>query len=80
MDKIKLPQNPGDTGWKEILHKRKVNPKLSENTNVDYLIIGGGFAGLSAARRLNQINTEAKIAVSKPVKSQKVPQGETRAL
>ena len=63
MDKIKLPQNPGDTGWKEILHKRKVNPKLSENTNVDYLIIGGGFAGLSAARRLNQINTEAKIAV-----------------
>ena len=75
MDKIKLPQNPGDTGWKEILHKRKVNPKLSENTNVDYLIIGGGFAGLSAARRLNQINTEAKIAVLEACEISEGPAG-----
>ena len=63
MGQIKLPQNPGDTGWKEILPKRKVNPKLSDNINSDYLIIGGGFAGLSAARRLNQINKDAKIAL-----------------
>ena len=63
MVQIKLPQNPGDTGWKEILPKRKVNPKLSDNINSDYLIIGGGFAGLSAARRLNQINKDAKIAL-----------------
>ena len=63
MVQIKLPQNPGDTGWKEILPKRKVNPKLSDNINSDYLIIGGGFAGLSAARRINQINKDAKIAL-----------------
>ncbi len=63
MSQIKLPKNPGVTGWKEILPKRKVNPKLSDHINVDYLIIGGGFAGLSAARRLNQINKDAKIAV-----------------
>ena len=63
MVQIKLPQNPGDTGWKEILPKRKVNPKLSDNINSDYLIIGGGFAGLSAARRLNQINKDAKITL-----------------
>ena len=63
MGQIKLPKNPGDTGWKEILPKRKVNPKLSDNINSDYLIIGGGFAGLSAARRLNQINKDAKIAL-----------------
>ena len=63
MGQIKLPKNPGDTGWKEILPKRKVNPKLSDHINADYLIIGGGFAGLSAARRLNQINKEATIVL-----------------
>ncbi len=63
MSQIKLPKNPGVTGWKEILPKRKVNPKLSDHFKVDYLIIGGGFAGLSAARRLNQIDNKAKIAL-----------------
>ncbi len=63
MVQIKLPQNPGDTGWKEILPKRKVNPKLADHLNADYLIIGGGFAGLSAARRLNQIDNKATIAL-----------------
>ena len=63
MSQINLPKNPGVTGWKEILPKRKINPKLSDHINADYLIIGGGFAGLSAARRINQINKEAKIAV-----------------
>ena len=63
MGQIKLPKNPGVTGWKEILPNRKVNPKLSDHINADYLIIGGGFAGLSAARRLNQINKEATIVL-----------------
>jgi len=63
MSKIKLPKNPGITGWKEILPKRKVNQNLTNNINADYLIIGGGFAGLSAARRLKQIDKDAKIAL-----------------
>ena len=63
MSKIKLPKNPGITGWKEILPKRKVNQNLTDNINADYLIIGGGFAGLSAARRLKQIDNDAKIAL-----------------
>ena len=63
MSKIKLPKNPGITGWKEILPKRKVNQNLTDNINADYLIIGGGFAGLSAARRLKQIDKDAKIAL-----------------
>ena len=63
MNQIKLPKNPGDTGWKEILPKRRVNPKLSDHLNVDYLIIGVGFAGLSAARLLNQIDNQLHILV-----------------
>ena len=72
MGQIKLPKNPGDTGWKEILPKRKVNPKLSDHINADYLIIGGGFAGLSAARQ--------QLSYLKPVKLVKAPQEETQAL
>ena len=60
---IKIPINPGRTGWKEILPTRTVNQNLSDNINADYLIIGGGFAGLSAARRLNQIDASAKIVL-----------------
>ena len=75
MGQIKLPKNPGDTGWKEILPKRKVNPKLSDHLNVDYLIIGGGFAGLSAARRLIQIDNEATIAVIEACEISEGPAG-----
>ena len=60
---IKIPINPGRTGWKEILPTRTINQNLSDNINADYLIIGGGFAGLSAARRLNQIDESAKIVL-----------------
>ena len=75
MGQIKLPRNPGDTGWKEILPKRKVNPKLSDHLNADYLIIGGGFAGLSAARRLIQIDNKAKIALLEACEISEGPAG-----
>ena len=75
MNQIKLPKNPGDTGWKEILPERKVNPKLSDHINADYLIIGGGFAGLSAARRLNQIDNKATIAVLEACEISEGPAG-----
>ncbi|MDC0195718.1 FAD-binding oxidoreductase [Candidatus Thioglobus sp.] len=75
MNQIKLPKNPGDTGWKEILPKRKINPKLSDHLNADYLIIGGGFAGLSAARRLIQIDNKAKIALLEACEISEGPAG-----
>ena len=82
MGQIKLPKNPGDTGWKEILPKRKVNPKLSDHINADYLIIGGGFAGpYLRLRRLIQIDTKRQqLSYLKPVKLVKAPQEETQAL
>ena len=55
--------NPGPAGWNKILPSPN-NPKLLEkNISADFLIIGGGFAGLAAAERLTQIHTKAKIAV-----------------
>ena len=68
MNQIKLPKNPGDTGWKEILPKRKVNPKLSDHLNVDYLIIGGGFAGCASAEMLSKLKgVNISIIEKKPI-------------
>ncbi len=36
---------------------------LNGKQTVDFLIIGGGFAGLSAARKLRQLDSSARIAV-----------------
>ncbi len=58
-----LPKDPGLSGWNEILPERVPHPSLEGNVNADYLIIGAGFAGLAAARRLLQLNQKASIAV-----------------
>ena len=72
---IKLPVNPGSTGWKEILPTRKPHKNLTDNVTADYLIIGAGFAGLSAARRLNQIDKDAKIAILEACEVSEGPAG-----
>ena len=36
---------------------------LEGNRNAEFAIVGGGFAGLSAARRLRQLNPQARIVV-----------------
>ena len=60
---IKLAENPGASGWLSILPLREPNEVLNSDINADYLIIGAGFAGLSAARRLNQLEPEASIVI-----------------
>jgi len=50
-----LPKNPGPAGWNRLLPPAAAVTRLAEAVSADWLIIGGGFAGLSAARRLAQI-------------------------
>jgi len=50
-----LPKNPGPAGWNRLLPPPAAAKRLEEAVSADWLIIGGGFAGLSAARRLAQI-------------------------
>ena len=52
----KLPNDPGATAWNSILASRVAAPMLSERRNADWLIIGAGFAGLAAARRLRELH------------------------
>ncbi len=72
---IHLPVNPGISGWRGILSARQAHKQLDENLNADYLVIGAGFAGLSAARRLNQLQPDAKIVVLEACEVSEGPAG-----
>lgn len=59
----RLPQHLGPAAWDAILPTRVAGPLLDSDLCVDFAIIGGGFAGLAAARRLTQLAPGARIAV-----------------
>ncbi len=58
-----LPIDTGVTGWNAILEEQAPAITLEESQQCDFLIIGAGFAGLSAARRLSQLKPGARIIV-----------------
>ena len=58
-----LPVDLGVPGWNALLSERQPSPALEQDIETDYLIVGAGFAGLSAARRLNQLDNEASVVI-----------------
>ena len=61
----RLPVTTGISGWKALL-KHNCSPRapaLSGAQTADFVIIGAGFAGLAAARRLTQLAPNASIHV-----------------
>ena len=63
MKVTRLPVDPGPAGWNEILPAADAAQELDERTTADFLVIGGGYAGLAATRRLAQLNPEARIVL-----------------
>jgi len=59
----KLPKDPGPAAWNEILPPAAPYATLEENTTADWLIVGAGFTGLAAARRLSQLQPEDRVVV-----------------
>ena len=59
----RLPQHAGVAAWNEILGQRPPPQVLEDDIRSDYTVVGAGFAGLAAARRLSQLNPGAKITV-----------------
>ena len=53
--------NDNSCSWINDLNRRTNIKSLSSNEDCDWLIIGAGYTGLSAARKLGQINSNLKI-------------------
>lgn len=60
---IRRPTHRGPAAWNIILGPEAPPQTLESGGNADCVIIGGGFAGLSAARRLKQLEPNAQIIV-----------------
>ncbi len=58
-----LPASDNRNGWLEILPPLAPANAAVGNISVDYAIIGGGFTGLAAARRLADLNPSVSIAL-----------------
>lgn len=59
----RLPVFRGPAAWSAILPGQPAPVPLPGDTTADIAIIGGGFAGLAAARRLRQIDPALRVAV-----------------
>ena len=53
--------NDNDCSWIKDLNQRSNIKTLKKNDDCDWLIIGAGYTGLSAARKLGQLFTNQKI-------------------
>ena len=59
----RLPRDPGPAAWDAILPSAPPPEPLAGHTTADWLVIGAGFAGLAAARRLSLLDPGGRVAV-----------------
>ena len=59
----RTPVHRGPAGWSAILPGQPAPEVLEGDLAADFVVVGGGFAGLSAARRLHQLTPQARIVV-----------------
>lgn len=60
---LRLPRQLGPAAWNSILPEAPAYDPLDQDTTADAVVIGAGFAGLSAARRLRQLEPDARICL-----------------
>ena len=68
----RLPVDTGQSGWLALSEHRAPVRTLDRDRSADWLIVGAGFAGLSAARRLVQLRPGETIAM---LEAREVAQG-----
>jgi len=59
----RLPQDDNTNGWSAILPNRNAHAPLRGDVTADWLVLGGGYAGLAAARRLAENCPDQTIAL-----------------
>ena len=69
------PRDTGNSGWNAILAERSPTAPLDEAITADWLVIGAGFAGLAAARRLLVRRRGERIVVLDAVRIGEGPVG-----
>ncbi|MDA5562347.1 FAD-binding oxidoreductase [Cobetia sp. MMG027] len=63
MTKTILPQDDGSNGWYHQLETRFDANELKHDKQVDWLVIGAGFTGLAAARRLGELRPDSSVVL-----------------
>lgn len=58
-----LPHYDNNNGWQEILVAPAEPTILTSDITCDYLVIGAGYSGLSATRRLAELDPEASVVL-----------------
>ena len=58
-----LPKDTGSSGWHEIAPPRAKAPSLDRDIDADFLVVGAGFAGLTATWRLRELHPSAQIVL-----------------
>ncbi len=71
----RLPVNPGPAGWLKLLPEAGPPHPLESDIDTDWLVIGAGFAGLAAARRLAQRCPDQRIVVLEALRVAEGPAG-----
>ena len=60
---IRLPSDRSASGWYAILPEPEPARVLDQDITADWVIVGGGFAGLAAAHRLHTLRSDDRIVL-----------------
>lgn len=75
MTVTRLPKDPGPAAWSAILPDTPGHAPLEDRTTADWLVIGAGFAGLAAARRLAMLRPSDRIVILEAARVAQGPAG-----
>lgn len=59
----RLPANDRTNGWSAILPPRQPQPSLAGEHHADWIVLGAGYAGLAAARRLAENRPDETVVL-----------------
>jgi len=68
----RLPRDPGEAGWNALAGPYRPARYLDADIQADWLVIGGGFSGLAAARELSRLRPDDNIVL---LEARRVGQG-----
>ncbi len=60
---VKIPFDPGPAAWRCIAGEVESYPPLQGVAKTDFAVVGAGFAGLAAARRLKQLEPDSGVVL-----------------